>query len=408
MKKGLLTVLVNISCIFLFTHAQENPFWGDGQEFFDIQVIDSGYRAHSVNIDVAKDGTVLFGGGDPTYDAKPAKSGTKPLWRSENGGKTWVSDGTYPISSNGSWGLQVDETTGDIIKLNVKFNYKRGCGKRGSPPEDFIMWRSKDHGKTWTSEEFKQEMDINGWYSWAGGCETGITLQHGDHKGRLLRATRVFVHNQVGRGEYFGEHYSSAIYSDDHGRTWKASAPFPKAGTGEATLVELSDGRIYYNSRDHVLQGNELMYKSRYTAWSYDGGETWEDLEKSKYLPDGARDQEHGLMGGLVRLPLDNYDILIYSNIDSPSGRIRSTVWASFDGGRTWPVKRLVDEGGSAYSSLAAGRTGTPSEGLIYLLKEGIGDDPHNGIQVARFNLAWLTQGRDWRDYILPSKRRNW
>jgi sialidase-1 len=224
----------------------------------------------------------------------------------------------------------------------------------------------------------------------------------------LLRATRVFVHYQVGRGEYFGEHYSSAIYSDDHGRTWKASAPFPKAGTGEATLVELSDGRIYYNSRDHVLQGNELMYKSRYTAWSYDGGETWEDLEKSKYLPDGARDQEHGLMGGLVRLPLDDHDILIFSNIDSPSGRIRSTVWVSFDGGRTWPVKRLVDEGGSAYSSLTAGRTGTPSEGLIYLLKEGIGDDPHNGIQVARFNLAWLTQGRDWRDFILPSERMNW
>jgi sialidase-1 len=31
-------------------------------------------------------------------------------------------------------------------------------------------------------------------------------------------------------------------------------------------------------------------------------------------------------------------------------------VWASFDGGKTWPVKRLVDEGSFAYSSLVTGR----------------------------------------------------
>ena len=39
------------------------------------------------------------------------------------------------------------------------------------------------------------------------------------------------------------------------------------------------------------------------------------------------------------------------------------TVWASFDGGKSWPVKPLVNEGMSAYSSLAAGKDGT-----IYLL----------------------------------------
>ena len=34
--------------------------------------------------------------------------------------------------------------------------------------------------------------------------------------------------------------------SEDGGKTWQASAPFPAKGTGEATLAELSDGRIYY------------------------------------------------------------------------------------------------------------------------------------------------------------------
>ena len=39
-------------------------------------------------------------------------------------------------------------------------------------------------------------------------------------------------------------------------------------------------------------------------------------------------------------------------------GRERISVWASFDGGRTWPVKRLVYDGPSAYSNLDLKRTG--------------------------------------------------
>ena len=38
----------------------------------------------------------------------------------------------------------------------------------------------------------------------------------------------------------------------------------------------------------------------------------------------------------------------------------------SFDSGKSWPVKRLVEKGEFAYSSMAAGRRGTPGEGLIY------------------------------------------
>ena len=62
-------------------------------------------------------------------------------------------------------------------------------------------------------------------------------------------------------------------------------------------------------------------------------------------------------MGGLARLPVADRDILIFSNIDTEQPkRERATVWASFDGGKTWPVKRLVYDGPSGYSSLAADR----------------------------------------------------
>ena len=105
-------------------------------------------------------------------------------------------------------------------------------------------------------------------------------------------------------------------------------------------------------------------------------------------------------MGGLVRLPVAGKDILIFSNIDTPKAtRERASVWASFDGGKTWPVKRLVFDGPSAYSSLTAGRPGTPSEGWIYLHFEG---GPSGGSQVARFNLSWLLAGEPTGDGTIP------
>ena len=60
-------------------------------------------------------------------------------------------------------------------------------------------------------------------------------------------------------------------------------------------------------------------------------------------LPDGHPHRSYGCMGGLVRLPVAGRDILVFSNIDTPNAkRERATVWASLDGGCTWPVKRLV------------------------------------------------------------------
>ena len=60
----------------------------------------------------------------------------------------------------------------------------------------------------------------------------------------------------------------------------------------------------------------------------------------------------------------------------------------SFDGGKHWPLKRLVTEGGFGYSSLSAGRPGTPSEGWIYVHYE------RGGGRVARLNLSWLLKGK--------------
>jgi sialidase-1 len=285
-------------------------------------------------------------------------------------------------------GVTVNERNGEIFAF---------VGK-GHPPTAETVYRSQDNGKSWAvvdavikpdSKGNKPEMHMN---------EHGITLRHGTHKGRLVRPTRYYGKTNA-RSEW-PEHYTNAIYSDDDGKTWLTSEPFPALGTGEATVAELSTGKIYYNSRRHwTPEGVNNL--TRWTAWSDDGGATWKNLEECTVLPDGPTNTGYGLMAGLVRLPVKDMDILIYSNVESATGRDKGTVWASFDGGKTWPLKRLVTPGACAYSSLDAGRPGTKSEGWIYLFYEG------SGGQMARFNLSWLLQGEKTGNGEVPKSLTN-
>ena len=123
-------------------------------------------------------------------------------------------------------------------------------------------------------------------------------------------------------------------------------------------------------------------------------------LKYCKILPDGPQDTNYGCMAGLTRLAITGKDILIYSNCDSPAGRKQGTVWASFDGGKSWPVKRLVFAGSHAYSSITSGRPGTKSEGMIYHHFEG---GPKGGSAVAKFNLSWILGGEKTGDGEVPS-----
>lgn len=368
---GMLTVSCN--------SPTDNPFWADGEEYFDVQTLFE--RGRMPNVVTALDGTVIAVWGMDTVRVR----------RSEDGGITWGQSITIGAGWNGG-GAIVDENTGDILVFT----------EDSPPPTPLHMYRSNDHGKTWTEDEIIIHPDSRGNVPTMHMNERGITLQHGKHAGRLIRPTRVYAGGN--EPEFWQHHYTNAIYSDDGGRTWYTSEPFLVFGTGEAAIEELSDGTLYYNSRRH-LSTDGRSPRWRYTALSHDGGKTWEDAAVSDVLPDGNQHSDYGLMAGLVRLPVEGRDILLFSNIDMPkqSGeedytfemrwteRKRGTVWASFDGGNTWPIKRLVDEGNFAYSSLTAGRTGTPSEGMIYLLYENNG-----GAKIARFNLDWVTGGKVW------------
>lgn len=328
------------------------------------------------NVVVATDGTVVATWGRNSIRAR----------RSNDGGKTWGPTITIVEPGFHGGGATVDETTGDILVF-VQDKH---------PPAAKFICRSEDHGRTWKKEELLIEKDAHGNVPQMHMAEHGITLRHGKHQGRLLRPARVYRKRHG---------YNTAIYSDDGGKHWRPSKPFPMNGTGEGAVAELSTGHIYYSSRKHWFKEVADFTARRSFAWSYDGGETWVDGGFDEILPDGPRyrgkkgrgasHQGHfGMMCGLARLPIEGRDILVYSNADTPSHRrVRMTVWASFDGGQTWPVKRLVYEGPSAYSSLTAGRPGTPSAGWIYLQFEGGEKRRYEGAYLARLNLSWLLEG---------------
>ncbi len=347
------------------------PFLGEPR--LEVQQVFSGERFP--NMVVTTEGTVIATWGRNSYRVR----------RSQDGGETWGPEITVAEPGFHGGGALVDENRGNVLVFV----------EDGHPPAPLTVYRSSDDGRTWQEQDVVIHPDEKDNVPSMHMNEAGITLRHGEHAGRLLRPARSYAGGNA--RQFWPGHYTNAIYSDDGGATWHTSSPFPAYGTGEATLAELASGRIYYNSRRH-LSTDGRNPRRRHIAWSDDGGRTWEDLTVSDVLPDGDQDRDYGLMAGLVRLPVRDQDILVFSNIESPSGRSRGTVWASFDGGKTWPVKRRIEEGRFAYSSLSVGRPDTASEGWIYLLYEGRG-----GGHVARFNLAWLTAGEPTGDGELPA-----
>ena len=358
---------------------------GSGKPFFEIKDLFGAKRIPKIT--VAKDGTVLA-----------FTSSCRVYRRSTDSGRTW--DEARQAAPKAGGNVIVDQTTGDVLILQAR------SGE---------LWRSRDHGKTWKHEKATIRPNLAGHGSPARmGChascsESGITLQYGKHRGRLIMPVRICPVSDSNAQENWWYHYNTAIYSDDGGWTWQTCEPV-QSGTGEGTLAELSDGRIYYNSRSHMRVDHR-----RQISWSHNGGRYFVDWSTSDdlfevgqpfYFKYGTR-PSYGCNAGLVRMPsqcVKEKDVLLFSTPDDPGGhRFKMTVHASFDGAKTWPVKRLVFKGPSAYSSMAAG-----PDGMIYVLFErgDIGKrDPYRHIALARFNMAWLRENAKKVNKEKPTKK---
>jgi len=353
----------------------DNSMLKDEKPFFHTQVLyrsETDRSAREPHILVARDGTILAFG-----------RACSSIRRSKDKGKTWSPEEDLGFKGQN---VIIDDLTGDILVLSPD-------------KDDPCLYRSQDNGLVWEREviEIKPNIMDHGTGDVPIGIasmETGITLKYGEHKGRLLIAGRVqppFGNNDQ---EYWVYNYNTAMFSDDRGKSWQVSNGI-MSGTGEAALMELSDGRIYYNSRSHM----SIDHRRR-IAWSHDGGERFVDWYVSDdlfeigepfYFKYGTK-PSYGCRVGLARIPdgiIPANDVLVYSTPDWIGGwRYQMTVWISFNGSATWPVKRLIDANFSAYSSLAVDNAGT-----VYLLYEGGENKLYDKTSVAVFNLKWLLEG---------------
>ena len=242
----LLLILTNLQP----AHAQPSSSEGPLAPFLSepsLEITQAFERERMPNIVVSTKGTVVATFGTGSVVAR----------RSEDGGKTWGQIITIAKPGFQGGGTTVDETNGHLLAF-VEDRH---------PPAPLTVYRSKDDGKTWVADNVTIKPDEEGRMPSMHMNEHGITLRHGEHKGRLLRPSRWYAgKNERAR---WPDHFTNAIYSDDGGKTWHTSAPFPANGTGEATVAELSDGTIYYNSRRHWAPDGESPLR-RWSAMSKD------------------------------------------------------------------------------------------------------------------------------------------
>ena len=168
--------------------------------------------------------------------------------------------------------------------------------------------------------------------------------------------------------------FSYAFYSDDHGKTWKRGKPLDNDMSDECEVVETTDGKVYMNARSRQNKNARMFARSE------DGGVTWSKLEVDPALP------EPSCQAGLARYSTGK-DRILLTHPSSTESRTRLTARLSYDEGRTWPVSKLIQEGKAAYSDLAVANDKT-----ILTLYESGGSA---SLTLARFDLAWLTDGAD-------------
>jgi sialidase-1 len=229
---------------------------------------------------------------------------------------------------------------------------------------------STDDAETWSAPlEITASVKRPEWTWYATGPGVGIQTR----TGRLV----VPANHAEART---GVHRSHVLYSDDKGRNWTIGA-IADPGTNESQIVELSDGRLLLNMRNHPPKPANF----RMVATSADGGRT---LTPAR--PDPAL-IEPPAQASLITLPGGRGDRrrVIFANPASTS-RERLTVRLSEDDGATWPAARVLHAGPAAYSSLAE-----LSDGAVGVLFELGETSPYERIAFARFALDWLAAGRD-------------
>jgi sialidase-1 len=330
------------------------------------------------------------------------------LRRSTDDGKTWseprsIAEVPGPKAKN-PLALRLKNVKPDDVTYN---NPVLIAGRDGTVHMLFCLeyrrafyQRSTDDGLSWgtpveitpTFESFRPAYD---WKVLATGPNHGIELR----TGRLV--VPVWISTGTG-GNAHRPSVTATIYSDDRGTTWKVgeiAVPCTDdwINPNETVAIERADGRVMLNVR------NESKTHRRLVTTSKDGATGWSTPAFDDAL------LEPICMAGLVRYSSagdGDKDRILFSNPHNLAradgkeepGKNRDrknvSVKLSYDEGQTWPVNKTIEPLWSAYSDLAVTHRGT------ILCFYGRGRKPGfagEALRLARFNLEWLTDGKDTR-----------
>lgn len=317
---------------------------------------DDGFHTYRIpGLATANSGSLIA-----VYDVRKQSGGDLPgdidvgMSRSTDGGRTWEpmriifdmgSDPRWRYDGVGDPAVLVDQTNGDIWVAATWSHGNRswhGSGPGLSPEEtgQLMLVRSSDDGKTWSEPiNITQQVKRPEWSFLLQGPGKGITMQDG---------TLVFAAQYQDSPQQKRLPHSTIIYSQDHGRTWRA-------GTGafddttEAQVVEVEPGVLMLNCRYN-------RDPSRVVMTTDDLGKTWKEHPTSRR----SLIEPNACMASLINvnheLRKEETEWLLFSNPDSLASRRRIMIKGSNDGGLTWPQARrlLLDEGsGAGYSCMS-------------------------------------------------------
>jgi sialidase-1 len=300
------------------------------------------------------------------------------LRRSHDGGASWSPIQVIGDNGPNTFGnpcAVVDARTNTIWLLTTQ---NRGTDREkdiiaGTSEGTRTVWamRSVDDGATWsTPVEITASVKAPDWTWYATGPGVGIQTKGG----RLVIPAN---HAEAKTGI----HRSHLFFSDDGGRSWSLGAN-SEPGTNESQVVELDDGRLVLNMRNHPPKPETF----RMVATSRDEGRTLSPAVADRALI------EPPAQASLLRLSREkagDRNRLLFAN---PASLVRErlTVRLSYDEGASWPISRVIHEGPAAYSSLVV----LPDRSIGLLFERGEGS-PYERITFARFTVGWLARGSD-------------
>ncbi len=305
--------------------------------------------------------------------------------RSTDNGETWsemktIAQGNSSTKKTyGDPGIVVDRETGTIICVFVG-DTGFFTSINGSQRQGLYYVKSTDDGLTWTDPvSFTDQVWQSSWK--AAFCASGAGFQ--DKQGRIM-----FVANaRTNASSNTSGVYEYLVYTDDLGETWHVANPngqSPEGGYGnESKVVELENGDLLMSMR----YGSQRRFMT-----SSDRGATWGAPYKVPELIEPAGGS--GCNGDIIRYPsADGQSRLLQTSAASTAERRDVSVFLSYDEGKTWPIKKKIVDGLSAYSSLTV-----LSDGSIGCFVEDateVSESTGYNLVFKRFSLSWLTDGAD-------------